>query len=57
MIKVTFGGYTIHVETPRKSQLILAQAEREIKSGDIDAWYYAGCPLGRAYRKWARGTT
>jgi len=49
---VTFYGYTTHTDKLRKAQMILAQAWREAKDGDIDAWYYAGCPIGRGYAKW-----
>lgn len=49
---VNFYGYTVHADTLRKGQMILAQAEREHAHGDIDAWYHAGCPIGRAYSKW-----
>jgi hypothetical protein len=52
---VTFYGYTIQADTLRKGQMILAQAKREKDSGDIDTWYHAGCPVGRAYKKWAEG--
>lgn len=50
---VTFGGYTIHCDTLRKGQMILAQAKREMRDGDVDRWYYAGCPTGKAYAKWS----
>ena len=54
---VTFYGYTIQVDTLRKGQMILAQARREKEDGDVDRWYYAGCPIGRAYSKWSKGDT
>lgn len=52
MIQVHFYGYATTADTLRKSQMILAQAEREKDGGNIDAWFYAGCPIGRAYHKW-----
>ena len=52
MITVNFYGYTTHTDTMRKAQMIEAQAIREAESGDIDAWFYAGCPIGRGYAKW-----
>lgn len=52
-MQVAFFGYTVTVATLRKAQMILAQARRERDGGDIDKWYYAGCPVGRAYTKWA----
>jgi hypothetical protein len=52
MITVTFYGYTTNTDTRRKAQMIEAQARRENASGDIDAWFYAGCPIGRGYAKW-----
>ena len=51
-MQVTFGGYTVYCDTLRKGQMILAQAKREMRDGDVDKWYYAGCPVGRAYAKW-----
>ncbi len=53
MITVQFYGYTKQVDTLRKAQMILAQAAREKADGDIDRWVFAGCPVGRAYQKWA----
>ena len=52
---VQFYGYTVQVDTLRKGQMILAQTKREKDDGDIDKWYYAGCPVGRAYKKWIDG--
>lgn len=49
---VRFYGYTTQADTLRKAQMILAQAEHEHRNGDIDAWFHAGCPVGRAYRGW-----
>ena len=51
---VHFGGYTIPVKSMRQGQMILAQAKREFQDGDIDAWYYANCPIGRGYGKWRK---
>jgi hypothetical protein len=53
MIQVQFYGYNTTADTLRKSQMILAQAERKKNDGDIDAWFYAGCPVGKAYSKWS----
>lgn len=47
-MQVQFYGYTVQAESLRKGQMILAQAKREKESGDIDKWFYAGCPVGRA---------
>jgi len=54
MITVTFYGYTTRTDTLRKAQIIESQARREAAdlNGDIDAWYYAGCPIERGYAKW-----
>ena len=49
---VNFYGYSVPVDTMRKGQMVLARARREREDGDIDAWFCAGCPVGRAYRKW-----
>lgn len=54
MFTVQFGGYTIHRDTLRQCQMVLAQARREYLDGDIDAWFYADCPIGNAYKKWVR---
>lgn len=53
MLTITFYGYQTQAATLRKAQMIEAQARRERRDGDIDAWFYAGCPVGRAYAKWA----
>lgn len=53
-MQVRFYGYTVDTDTLRKGQMILARAERERESGDLDAWYHAGCPIGRAYKKWSQ---
>ena len=50
---VHFYGYTVTATTLRKAQMIAAQAKREKADGDLDAWFYAGCPVARAYAKWA----
>ena len=55
MFNVDFGGYHVTRETLRQAQMVLAQARREMRDGDVDAWFYAGCPVGRAYKKWADG--
>jgi len=52
MIQVTFYGYTVTAKSLRQAQMILSQAEREKANGDIDKWFYAGCPIGRGYAKW-----
>lgn len=52
-MQVQFYGYMIYVDSLRKGQMVLAQAKREVESGDIDKWYHAGCPVGRAYKKWS----
>lgn len=49
---VKFYGYTIYIDSLRKGQMVLAQAKREVADGDIDKWVHAGCPVGRAYKKW-----
>lgn len=54
-MQVQFYGYTVQPDTLRKGQMILAQAKRERESGDIDKWFHAGCPVGRAYKKWIEG--
>lgn len=54
MFTVAFCGYTIHRQTLRQAQMVLAQASRERSGGDIDAWYYADCPVGRGYAKWIK---
>lgn len=48
----TFYGYTVYARSMRAAQMILSQARREKLDGDIDAWFYAGCPIGRGYAKW-----
>jgi hypothetical protein len=52
MCYVNFYGYQVQRDTLRKSQMVLAQANRELDSGNIDAWFFAGCPIGRGYAKW-----
>lgn len=52
-MQVHFYGYCVQADTLRKAQMILARARRERADGDIDAWVNAGCPIGRAYAKWA----
>jgi hypothetical protein len=44
-MNVQFYGYSLTVDSLRKGQMILAQADRENQGGDIDAWYHAGCPI------------
>lgn len=51
-MQVQFYGYTFFTDTLGKAQMILAQAKLEKDSGDIDKWFYAGCPIGKAYKKW-----
>lgn len=52
MIFCGFYGYSLAAKSLRQAQMILAQARREKDSGDIDAWFRAGCPVGRGYQKW-----
>ncbi len=54
-MEVTFHGYTVMASSMRVAQMVLAQAERELKDGDIDNWFYARCPIGNAHRAWAGG--
>lgn len=54
MISVKFGGYSVQRDTLRQAQMVLAQAEREMADGDVDRWYYAGCPIGNGYRAWRK---
>lgn len=45
-IKVSFYGYEVTRETLEEAQAVLAKAEDMREDGDdIDAWFYAGCPV------------
>ena len=52
-LNVEFYGYHVTAKSLRQARMILAQAKREKENGDIDAWFHAGCPIGRGYHKWA----
>ena len=51
-MRANFYGYSVSVKSLRHGQMVIAQAKREAKGGDIDAWFYAGMPVGKAYSKW-----
>lgn len=55
-INVNLWGRTIPAATLRKAQMILALARRiRCDRGDdiFDAWFCAGCPVGRSYHVWS----
>jgi hypothetical protein len=54
MILVQFGEYVVYRYKLRQAQMVLAQAKREIANGDVDSWYYAGCPIGNGYAAWRK---
>ena len=49
-----YHGYSGSCDSVRQGQMIVAQAKREADDGDIDAWFFAGCPIGNGYKKWRR---
>lgn len=47
-MRVEFYGYGKTVETMAEGEAILEAAAMLKNDGDIDKWYYDGCPVDRA---------
>ena len=46
MMRVGFYGFEVWRETLEEAQAVLAVAEEKRENGeDLDAWFYAGCPV------------
>jgi len=45
-MRISFYCYEVTRETLEEAQAVLATAEEMVENGeDIDAWFYAGCPV------------